>query len=346
VSTDITESKRVEQELGELRRRLQAESDYLKEETQVRSHSHGILGHSSKIKKLFQRMEQVSPTDSIVLITGETGSGKELVARSIHGMSLRKDRVMVKVDCSSLPPSLIEAELFGREKGAYTGALTKQIGRFELANGSTLFLDEIGELPLELQAKLLRIVQDGEFERLGNPRTIRIDVRVIAATNRDLAKMMRNAAFREDLFYRLNVFPIHVPPLRERTEDIPPLASTFIKELERKAGKRIDSLSPENIRLLQAYSWPGNVRELRNVIEQAVILSKGGPLDLQIPQPLGAIPLTTLRQAECQHILAALEKTGWQVKGTNGAAELLGLNPSTLFSAMHRLGIPTKSHKV
>ena len=332
-------------ELTQLRERLQAETDYLKDEIQVHGRFDEIVGQSLELKKVFERIEQVSLTDSMVLITGETGTGKELVARAIHNLSRRNHRVMVKVDCSSLPASLIENELFGREKGAYTGALTKQVGRFELANGSTLFLDEIGELPLELQAKLLRVLQDGQFERLGSPRTISVDVRVIAATNRNLAERVDDGSFRQDLYFRLNVFPIHVPPLRERPEDVPLLAWAFVRELERKMGKKIESISRKTMELLQSYPWPGNVRELRNVIEQALIVTTGSQLRLQMPQARDAAFLPTLKGVEYRHILALLEKTGWRVKGPGGAAELLGMKPTTLYTTMQRLGIPSKHKK-
>ena len=338
VSTDITESKSVEL-------RLQAESEYLKDEIEVEGRFADIVGQSTRLKKVFERIEQVSPTDSTVLIIGETGTGKELVARAIHNLSRRKDRVMVKVDCSSLPPSLIENELFGREKGAYTGALTKQVGRFELANGSTLFLDEIGELPLELQAKLLRVVEEGQFERLGSPKTISVDVRVIAATNRDLAERVKEGSFRQDLYFRLNVFPIHVPPLRERQEDIPLLTWRFVRELERKMGKKIESIPKRTMEMLRCYLWPGNVRELKNAVEQALIVTSGSELSLQIPELRDATLLPTLEGVEHRHILAVLEKTRWRVKGPGGAAELLGMKPSTLYTTMQRLGIPTKHEK-
>jgi transcriptional regulator with GAF, ATPase, and Fis domain len=338
VSTDITESKQVEL-------RLQAESEYLKDEIEVEGRFADIVGQSVSLKKVFQQIEQVSPTDSIVLIMGETGTGKELVARAIHNLSRRKDRVMVKVDCSSLPSSLIDSELFGREKGAYTGALTKQLGRFELANGSTLFLDEIGELPLELQAKLLRVVQEGQFERLGSPKTVSIDVRVIAATNRDLAQRVKEGLFRQDLYFRLNVFPIHVPPLRERQEDIPLLTWRFVRELERKMDKKIESIPRKTMELLQRRPWAGNVRELRNTIEQSLIVTSGSELNLQLPAPSEATPLSTLKGTEHRHILTVLERTGWRIKGTGGAAELLGMKPSTLYTAMQRLGIPNKHEK-
>ena len=338
VSTDITESKYVEL-------RLQAESKYLKDEIEGDGRFADIVGQSISLKKVFEQIEQVSPTDSIVLVTGETGTGKELVARAIHNLSRRKDRLMVKVDCTSLPSTLIESELFGREKGAYTGALTRQAGRFELANGSTLLLDEIGDLPLELQAKLLRVVQEGQFERLGNPKTISVDVRIIAATNRDLAERVNEGQFRQDLYFRLNVFPIHLPPLRERQDDIPLLTWRFVRELERKMGKKIESIPRKTMEMLQDYPWPGNVRELRNVIEQALIVSSGSQLNLHLPDLREATHHQTLRGAEHRHIVAALEKTSWRIKGTGGAAELLGLRPSTLYTTMRRLGIPTRHEK-
>ena len=345
VSIDITKSKLLEKELKVLKERLQAEADYLREEVRVSGKFDEIIGQSKPLKSVFQRIEQVAPTDSVVLITGETGTGKELVARGIHNLSRRRDRLVVRVDCASLPSSLIENELFGREKGAYTGALTKQMGRFELADNSTLFLDEIGELSLELQAKLLRVVQDGQFERLGGPKTIKVNVRIIAATHRDLADKVKNGTFREDLFYRLNVFSIHVPPLRERAEDIPLLVKAFIQEFGQRMGKKISPPTRESIQLLQTYSWPGNIRQLRNVIEQAVILSDGGQLNLQIPEALDVIASATLKEAEYQHILSALEKTHWRIKGPDGAARQLGMNPSTLYSVMHRLNIPTHAEK-
>jgi len=337
VTTDITQSKHVEL-------KLHAESEYLKEEI-AEGQFADIVGQSISLKKVFEQIEQVSPTDSIVLITGETGTGKELVARAIHNLSRRKERVMVKVDCSSLPSTLIESELFGREKGAYTGALTKQVGRFELANGSTLFLDEIGELPLELQGKLLRVVQEGEFERLGSPKTISVDVRVIAATNRVLAERVEEGLFRQDLYYRLNVFSIHVPPLRERRDDIPLLTWRLIRELERKMGKRIESISEKTMEMLQSYPWPGNVRELQNTIEQALIISSGTELELEIREARETILLKSLKSVERQHILAVLEQTGGRVKGLGGAAEILGMKPTTLYTMMQRLGIPSRYSK-
>ncbi len=345
VDTDVTGAKEVELELKKLRERLQAESDYLREEIRVYGRFDEIVGQSTKLKKVFQRIEQVAPTDSTVLITGETGTGKELVARAIHNLSPRGRRVMVKVDCASLPATLIESELFGREKGAYTGALTKQAGRFELADGSTLFLDEIGELSLELQAKLLRVLEDGQFERLGSPKTISVDVRVIAATHRDLAEKVKDGTFRQDLYYRLNVFPVQLPPLRERPDDIPSLVWSFVGEFEKQMGKKVDSIPKRVMDLLQNYSWPGNIRELRNVIEQAVIVSNGGQLYLDMPTSAGDIPSPTLKEAERQHIVSVLSKTDGRIKGPAGAARLLGMNSSTLYSAMRRLGIPNRNGK-
>jgi PAS domain S-box-containing protein len=296
VSIDITESRKVVQELKTLKVRLQVETDYLGEEIKVSGKFEEIVGQSEELKKVFQKNEQVASTDSAVLITGETGTGKELVARAIHSRSRRKDRVMAKVDCTALPPSLIENEVFGREKGAYAGTLTKQMGRFELANGSTLFLDEIGELPLELQAKLLRVVQDGEFERLGSPKTLKVDVRIIAATHRDLSAKVKDGTFREDLFYRLAVFPIHLPALRERVGDTPLLVWTFVKEFERRMCKTISSIAEESMRQLQAYSWPGNVRELLYTIEQAMILSNGHKLNVHMPASQGTSAPPTLKR--------------------------------------------------
>ncbi|HOO46820.1 MAG TPA: sigma 54-interacting transcriptional regulator, partial [Deltaproteobacteria bacterium] len=286
---DITSQKHMEKRLEEqlaeinsLRHQLEEENVYLRKEINL-LHTHDeIIGQSTIIRNVLKQVEQVAPTGSAVLVTGETGTGKELIARAIHRLSGRRDRVMVVVNCASLPSALVESELFGREKGAYTGALTKQAGRFEIAHGSTILLDEIGELSLELQAKLLRVLQDGCFERLGSPRTIKVDARIIAATNRDLAEAVKKGAFREDLYYRLNVFPIHVPPLRERTEDIPLLSWAFINEFSEKMGKRIQTVPKRVMETLKSYAWPGNIRELRNVIEQAMIISEG-TLSVRLP---------------------------------------------------------------
>ena len=348
VSIDITETKHVQEQLQKsyaevkrLEERLRAESMYLREEIKESGKFNEIIGQSEAIKEVLRRVEQVAFTDSIVLITGETGTGKELIARAIHSLSNHKEKVMVKVDCAALPPTLIESELFGREKGAYTGALSRQSGRFETADGSTLFLDEIGELGVEIQAKLLRVVQDGDFERLGSAKTCHVNVRLIAATHRDLPERVKNGTFREDLFYRLNVFPIHVPPLRDRPEDIPLLVMTFVREFEKKMGKKIRSVPSRMMDELRCYPWPGNIRELRNVIERAVIVTSGEKLNLQLPKSLIAPTSRTLRQAEYQHIMSILERTAWRIKGPNGAATILGVKPSTLYAVMRRLHIPT-----
>ncbi len=320
---------------------MREENVYLREEFNL-LHSHeDIVGNSEAIKTVLKQIEQVASTDSTVLIQGETGTGKELVANAIHGLSSRKARLMIKVNCAALPPTLIESELFGREKGAFTGALSKQIGRFELADASTIFLDEIDALPLELQAKLLRVIESGEFERLGSPRTVKVDVRIISATNRDLAKVVSEGGFREDLYYRLNVFQIIVPPLRERREDILPLVWSFVQEFSKRMGKRIESIPQKGVEALQAYPWPGNVRELRNVTERAMISTTGPVLHLDVPKiaQSGAGQSETLEEVEKQHIIEALNTTGWRVSGKDGAAEILGINPKTLESRMQRLGI-------
>jgi formate hydrogenlyase transcriptional activator len=350
---DITESKVAQEELKnsyaeikQLKEKLEAESNYLQAEIKDIGRFHEIVGQSKAIKEVLMKVEQVAGTDSVVLITGETGTGKELIARALHHLSKRKEQVMVKVDCAALPPTLIESELFGREKGAYTGALSKQFGRFETAHDSTIFLDEIGELGVEIQAKLLRVVQDGEFERLGSAKTSHVNVRLIAATHRDLAERVKNGTFREDLFYRLNVFPIHVPPLRERPEDIPLLVMAFLREFEKKMGKKIRGVPSRIMDELRCYPWPGNIRELRNVIERAVIVTAGEKLNLQLPKSLTAVPTRTLKEAEYLHILTILQKTGWRIKGPNGAATILGVKPSTLYAVMRRLHIPTGHEKV
>jgi len=336
---DVEALQRSYAEIERLKDRLQAESDYLKAEIKV-VQAHGeFTGESSVIKKVQHLVEQVAATDSSVLIRGETGTGKELVAQAIHRLSPRRSQVMVKVNCAALPSGLVESELFGREKGAYTGALTRQIGRFEVADGSTLFLDEIGELSLELQAKLLRVLEAGEFERLGSPRTIKVDVRVIAATNRDLAEAVRTGGFREDLYYRLSVFPIQVPPLRERAEDIPLLVWTFIKEFSSRMGKKITQVPRQTMEALQRHPWPGNVRQLRNTIEHGAIITMGETLMLPTLDETMAAPPQTAAAAEREHILRVLERARWHIKGPNGAAAVLGLNPATLYSRMKKLGI-------
>jgi transcriptional regulator with GAF, ATPase, and Fis domain len=300
------------------------------------------------MRKVLGQVEQVARTDATVLLLGETGTGKELLARAIHRLSARKDRPLVTVNCASLPPTLIESELFGREKGAYTGALTRMAGRFELADRSTLFLDEIGELPLELQSKLLRFLEEGSFERLGSSKPIHVDVRIVAATNRDIGQEVKDGKFRRDLFYRLNVFPIVIPPLRERREDIPLLVRAVVKEFQKKMGKEIESIPKKTMEALRTYSWPGNVRELRNLIEHAMILSKGKILNIQVPKPASSETYSagTLEDMERMHVMAVLEKTGWRISGQGGAAELLGLKRTTLYSKIKKLGIRQSSKAV
>lgn len=353
---DVTERVRAEEklrqaydEVKQLRDQLQQENIYLRGEMED-LHGHGrIVGQSRTLKHVLAQAEQVAPTDSTVLLLGETGTGKELIASAIHDLSPRRGRTMVRVNCAAIPASLLESELFGREKGAYTGALSRQVGRFEMANGSTLFLDEIGDLPPEVQAKLLRVLQERQIERLGSSKTLDVDVRIITATNRDLERAVREGEFREDLYYRLNVFPITVPPLRERRDDIAVLVSAFVEEFATRFGKSIESIDKKSMESLQRYHWPGNVRELRNVIERAMIVAKGPKL--WIEPPGGTVSASTrslsMRDTEHQHIRQVLDMTGWRVRGKNGAAEILGLKPSTLESRMVRLGIrrdknPTK----
>ena len=345
---DITERKRSEQdlkksfaEIKELKERLQQENIYLREEIQLRHKHEEIIGESDPLKSVLNQVEQVAKTESTVLLLGETGTGKELFAREIHALSSRRNCPVVKVNCAALPAMLVESELFGREKGAYTGAISKQAGRFEVANGTTIFLDEISELPLELQAKLLRVLQEGQFERVGSTRTISVDVRVIAATNQDLAKAVKEGRFREDLYYRLNVFPIVIPPLRDRQGDIPLLVWSCVKEFEKTMGKKIESISRKSMDALQRYTWPGNVRELKNVVERAMILCKDSTLRISLPQqnPSAMDHSLTLIDVEKRHILAALERTSWRVSGESGAAKLLGLKPTTLEYRMKKLGI-------
>lgn len=312
-----------------------------RETAHTRCSRSSIIGRGRAIGRVLAEAEHVAQTHATVLLLGETGTGKELLARVIHERSWRRERPIVKVNCAALPATLVESELFGRERGAYTGALTRQAGRFEVADGSTLFLDEVAELPLELQAKLLRVLEDGEFERLGSTRSIKVDVRVVAATNRDLAGAVRNGLFREDLYYRLNVFPIVLPPLRDRVEDIAQLVWAFVEEFSEAMGKVIDTIPDERMDALRRYPWPGNVRELRNVIERAMILARDGILAVELPQPVGvgkSTP-TALADVERRHILAVLERTAWRVRGAGGAAALLGLKPTTLDARMKRLGV-------
>ena len=356
VTLDITERKAMESRLEEqlreitrLKKQLEAEVVVLRDQVAASRVSGEILGTSDAIQYVHFRIAQVAPMDTTVLILGETGTGKNLAAAAIHAQSRRKDRPLVTVSCAALPGNLIESELFGRDRGAFTGADQTRVGRFELADGATLFLDEIGDLPLEVQAKLLRVVQTGEFERLGSTKTAKVDVRVIAATNWNLGEAVREGRFRADLYYRLNVFPMHMPPLRARKQDIPLLAQVLVERYARKSNRSITAISPAMLKTLQDYHWPGNVRELENVIERAVILAKGSTLHLGEPlidcthadgpasPPEG--PGLTLEEVEGEHIRRILHAVRGRVEGRGGAADLLGLNPSTLRARMRKLGI-------
>lgn len=342
---DITDKVLMEQEQA----RLQAQNQYLQEEIKLNHNFEEIVSKSKNFHKVLQQIEQVAATDATVLIVGESGTGKELIARAVHNISNRSKRPLVKVNCAALPANLIESELFGHERGAFTGALERKIGRFELADGGTVFLDEIGELPIELQAKLLRILQEGEFERLGNPKTFKVNVRVIAATNRNLQQAIEKKEFREDLFYRLNVFPVSTPPLRDRKEDIPLLVKHFIHKYEGRMGKKIKDVSPKVIEALVAYDWPGNIRELENLIERALILTPGDILEYGDWLPMTKIVSAggelvqqtnrTMEEVEKDHIISILKQTNWKVSGEKGAAKILGLNATTLEARMKKLGI-------
>jgi PAS domain S-box-containing protein len=384
---DITKRKQAEEalkaaltEVQQFKNRLQAENLYLQEEIRVEHNFVEMVGSSAALLATLRNVEQVAVTDSTVLISGETGTGKELIARAIHSRSARKDRPLVKVNCSAISAGLVESELFGHAKGAFTGALERRIGRFELADGGTLFLDEVGELPLETQTKLLRVLQEGEFEPVGSSRTVRVDVRLIAATNRDLQEAMQAGRFRPDLFYRLNVFPLDLPPLRERRSDIPQLVMFFLAHFAARFGKKVDVVPEATMGHLVSYSWPGNIRELRNVIERAVVLSDGPVLKLghdlaptapavgsrrtdgsdrpalsapvadtntgpsvRVSTPPG---LSTLHEVEREHIVAVLRESRGRVEGPNGAARILNLHPNTLRSRMKRLGIKRLGHDI
>jgi formate hydrogenlyase transcriptional activator len=333
--------ERALEEIRQLRDQLASENVQLHHEVRSLKTQQHIAAESDSVRAALAQAESVAPTDSTVLLLGETGSGKEMFAQAIHDLSARRGRPMVRVNCAAIPTALMESELFGRERGAYTGALSREIGRFELAHGTTIFLDEVGDLPLEAQAKLLRVLQDKTLERLGSVRPIKVDVRVIAATNRDLDKAVAERTFREDLFYRLNVFPITVPPLRDRQEDIAILVWAFIDEFSKAFNKRIDSISRESLLALQRYAWPGNVRELRNVIERAVIVAKGPRLVIDLPRDTAAArsDRITLFDVEADHIREVMKSVGWRVRGTGGAAELLGMKPTTLDSRMAKLGV-------
>jgi formate hydrogenlyase transcriptional activator len=358
-------------QIADLKDKLSKEKLYLEDEIRAEYHFGEIVGGTPALKKVLQLVETVAPTDSTVLIRGETGTGKELIARAIHNLSDRRERTFVKVNCAAIPTGLLESELFGHEKGAFTGAIAQRIGRFELAHQGTLFLDEVGDIPLELQPKLLRVLQEMEFERLGSTRTLRVNVRLVAATNQDLAHMVRTGQFRSDLFYRLNIFPILIPALRERREDIPKLVRYFAQKYCLRLNKKITSISSDSIEVMSSYDWPGNIRELENFIERAVILSRGSELELPLgelqpreelagmliaerlttnrrrPDSIAESRLSktaTLKQAEREHILQVLQDTHWQIGGPNGAASRLGLKRTTLNSRMKRLGISRHRH--
>ena len=327
-----------------LKNQYQKESEYLQEEIKTEHNFDEIIGRSGSLKSTLKKVEQVAPTDSTVLILGETGTGKELIARALHKNSRRNKRPLIKVNCAALPTYLIESELFGHEKGAFTGAINQHIGRFEMAHGGTIFLDEIGEMPMELQVKLLRVLQEGEFERIGNPKTINTDVRVIAATNRDLLNEINAGNFRQDLYYRLNVFPIEVPPLRERMEDISLLVRQFVSKTGKKIGKSIDKIPDSLISKLKEHHWPGNIRELENIVERAVITSEANVLSLKDaliksnPPPEKQLN-GSLQDVEKNYILQVLNNCNWKIEGQTGASQILGLNPSTLRSRMLKLGL-------
>ena len=333
--------QRALEEVGRLRDQLQAENVYLRTEARERHGPSNIVGKSSAIRQVLEQIQLVSATDSTVLLLGETGTGKELFATQIHELSARHARTMVRVNCAAIPATLLESELFGREKGAFTGALSRQVGRFELADHSTIFLDEIGDLPVDVQVKLLRVLEEQQIERLGNPKPIRVDTRIIAATHRNLEQRIGDGTFREDLFYRLNVFPIQVPPLRERAEDIPLLVQRFVEEFSRTFAKRIDTIDKDNLAALQLYSWPGNIRELRNAVERAMITATGRRLTIPVPQSSAAATKRSpkLADVEKEHIRAVLETTGWRIRGAGGAAERLGLAPTTLETRLAKLGL-------
>jgi formate hydrogenlyase transcriptional activator len=335
------------QDIEALKDQLAKENAYLEAEVRTEHNFGELIGESAALRRVLKEAETVAPTGSTVLIRGESGTGKELIARALHDLSPRQGRTFVKLNCAAIPTGLLESELFGHEKGAFTGAIARKIGRFELANGGTLFLDEVGDIPLELQPKLLRVLQEQEFERLGSTRTLKLDVRLVAATNRDLARMVADSCFRADLYYRLNVFPLVLPPLRERRDDIPRLVRHFTQHFARRMGRSIKTIPPAVIDALVGYSWPGNIRELQNVIERAVILSPGPALqvplgDLQLVAPPALVPTAaavTLAEAEREHILGALRETGWVVAGPKGAAARLGMKRSTLQKKMKKLGI-------
>ena len=335
-------------ELEKTKAQLERENLYLRQEINVLNAPAKIIYQSAVMESVLTKVQQVASTNSTVLLIGETGTGKELIASAIHELSSRSHRAMVRINCSAIPAALVESEFFGREKGAYTGALSRQIGRFELAHESTIFLDEITELPMETQVKLLRVIQEREIERLGNPKPIHIDVRIIAATNQNLETAVREGKFREDLYYRINVFPVEIPPLRERRDDIPMLIWSFVDQLAAEFGKKVESIPEKNMEALCNYSWPGNVRELRNVIERSMIVSNSPKLNIEVPRSSSHILASaslTLRELEIQHIRKVLEGASWKIRGRRGAAEILGMKPTTLETRMAKLGISRSETK-
>jgi formate hydrogenlyase transcriptional activator len=338
---DIARFREMTDRLQDARDKLAQEKSYLESEIQTELGFEEIIGQSPALREVLKKARVVAPTDSTVLLLGETGTGKELVARSVHSLSSRRDKTFIKLNCAAVPSGLLESELFGHEKGAFTGAVSQKVGRIELADKGTLFLDEIGELPLELQPKLLRVLQDRDFERLGGVKTLHVDVRIISATNRDLRQDIVDRKFREDLFYRLNVFPIELPPLRERRSDIPILVHRFVKKHAARMGKRIEVVPEETMSVLQNWNWPGNIRELENMIERMVILSKGRelagpPAELEAPQEVGDDDLSEM---EREHIVRVLRETHGVLSGTDGAASRLGMKRTTLQSMIKRFGI-------
>ncbi len=349
VHSDISQLKAAEHairqalaEVERLKSRIHQDNTCLPERTRAGQSHIRVVGQSKAIRQVLTQAQQVAATDSTVLLLGETGTGKELIASTIHDLSRRRDRPLVSVNCAIMPAALVESELFGREKGAFTGSLARQIGRFELADRSTIFLDEVAELPPEVQAKLLRVLETRQIERLGNPKPVPVDVRIIAATNRDLEQSVAQGKFRQDLYYRLNVFPITLPALRERREDVPLLVWAFVEEFTKTFNKNIESIDHEVMSALKAYEWPGNIRELRNLVERAMIVARGPKLQIQLPAASAlSAPATPqkLEDVDREHVLGVLERSGWRIRGPNGAALKLGLRPTTLEARMAKLGI-------